>query len=53
MLQVYKLLTPHFVFTLRMNANARTTLTNVTGILEVNIRAKWQQRIRPYSTWLL
>ena len=40
-LQVYKLLTPHFMFTLRMNANARTTLTNVTGILEVNSR-RWQ-----------
>ena len=38
-LQVYKLLTPHFVYTLRMNANARTTLINqpqkTTGILEV------------------
>ena len=34
--QVFKLLSPHFVFTLRMNANARSTLINQTGILEVS-----------------
>ena len=36
--QVYKLITPHFLYTLRMNANARSTLINqdpLTGILEV------------------
>jgi hypothetical protein len=34
--QVYKLLTPHFVYTLRMNANARSALVNQTGLLEVS-----------------
>jgi hypothetical protein len=33
--QVYKLITPHFLYTLRMNANARTTLVNQGGIVEV------------------
>jgi hypothetical protein len=36
--QVFKLLSPHFVYTLRMNANARSTLINQTGILEVSAR---------------
>ena len=38
MSQVYKLVTPHFLYTLRMNANARTTLVNQGGIVEVSAR---------------
>ena len=33
-MQVYKLMVPHWAFTLRINANARSILVNAGGLVE-------------------